>query len=36
MLTDNEIVAVLAYIDSTWTDRIRGVQAERSRMETAE
>jgi mono/diheme cytochrome c family protein len=31
VLTDEEILAVLDYIKSTWPDRERGYQAERSR-----
>ena len=33
-LTDTEIYSVLAYIKSTWPDRIRKIQAERSSAET--
>lgn len=33
-LTEDDIEAVLAYIRSTWPDRIRAAQAERSRLET--
>lgn len=33
-LTEDDIEAVLAYIQSTWPDRIRADQAERSRLET--
>lgn len=32
-LSDQEIWNILAYIKSTWPDRIRGVQAERSAMQ---
>jgi mono/diheme cytochrome c family protein len=32
-LTDDDIEAVLAYIRSTWPDRIRAAQSERSRLE---
>jgi mono/diheme cytochrome c family protein len=32
-LTEDDIEAVLAYIRSTWPDRIRAAQAERSQME---
>jgi mono/diheme cytochrome c family protein len=32
-LTDDDIEAVLAYIRSTWPDRIRDAQSERSRLE---
>lgn len=32
-LTENDIEAVLAYIRSTWPDRIRAAQAERSQLE---
>jgi mono/diheme cytochrome c family protein len=32
-LTEDDIEAVLAYIRSTWPDRIRAAQAERSQLE---
>ena len=32
-LTEDDIEAVLAYIRSTWPDRIRAAQSDRSRME---
>jgi mono/diheme cytochrome c family protein len=31
VLTDEEILAILGYIKSTWPDRERGYQAERSK-----